>query len=92
MKNKQQKTGNRPAYSKRIGNVRVTVWENDNEGQTYFNSSLVRRYRDGEDWKETNNLNGLADVTAALFALNAAAAFISSREDESSQQENDGEA
>ena len=69
----KQKNGNRPAYAKRIGNVRVTVWENENEGQTYFNSSLVRRYKDGDEWKESSNLNGLSDITAAVFALNCAA-------------------
>ena len=76
MKSKKQ-NGNRPAYAKRIGNVRVTVWENQNEGTTFFNTSVVRRYKDGDEWKETNNLNGLSDITAALFALESAARFIS---------------
>lgn len=85
MKNKKT-NGNRPAYAKRVGNIRVTVWENQNEGQTFFNTSVVRRYRDGEEWKETSALNGLSDISAALFALDAAARYISQREDDNAQQ------
>ncbi|HMP80307.1 MAG TPA: hypothetical protein PKD54_12710 [Pirellulaceae bacterium] len=84
---KSKKTnGNRPAYAKRVGNIRVTVWENVNDGQTFFNTSVVRRYKDGEDWKETSTFNGLSDISAALFALNAAANYISQREDEQAQE------
>lgn len=86
MKNNKNKNSNRPVYAKRIGNIRVTVWENRNEEQIYFNASVVRRYRDGDEWKETSNLNGLGDITAALFALQSAARFISDREDAHAQE------
>lgn len=91
MKDKKKTNSNRPAYAKRIGSVRVTVWENQHEGQTFFNASIVRRYRDGDDWKETGNLNGLSDLTAALYALEAAAQYISDREDEQARQADESE-
>ena len=85
-KKKNTNGNNRPAYAKRVGSIRVTVWQNQTaDGKAFFNSSLVRRYKDGDEWKETNTLNGLADIASALFALSAAAKFISKTEDEQTQ-------
>ncbi len=92
MNDKKKKTNgnNRPAYAKRVGSIRVTVWQNQTaEGKTFFNSSLVRRYKDGDEFKESNSLNGLADIASAMFALNAAAKFISNTEDEQNQDANE---
>lgn len=70
-----------PAYQKRIGGVRGSVWLNQNDGRTYFNTTLVRRYKDGEEWKEVSTFNGAADVVAAQEVLRCCLQFIHEQED-----------
>lgn len=86
MKNNDAQS-NRPAYSKRIGAVRVAVWRNSTEGRTFFNVNVTRTYRDGETFKESNSLNGLADVACLKEALDHVSAFISHAEDETTHSE-----
>lgn len=73
---------NGPVYSKRIGLVRVSIFENAHEGRTYHNVTVSRRYRDGDEWKDTNSLNGLADVACLKEALQHATAWLNARDDE----------
>ena len=40
----------RPVAEFRIGYVKAAVWRNGD----FFNTSLVKSYKDGEDWKETD--------------------------------------
>ncbi|MDZ4848217.1 MAG: hypothetical protein SGI77_02900 [Pirellulaceae bacterium] len=78
---KEQK-GQGPAFVKRIGSVKCSVFENAAEsGRMYSNLSVVRRYRanDGE-WHDTNVLNGTADGLAAIEALRCAIDFVNHRE------------
>ena len=57
---------NRPCYDKRIGSIRVAIWENTSESngtpKKWHNVSIIRRYKDGNDWKESPTLNGLGDL------------------------------
>jgi hypothetical protein len=77
------KETNRPAYVKRVGNVKVAVFLNGGgEGRTYHNVSIARTYRDGDAFKESNTLNGLADVACLKEALGHVADWISHFEDE----------
>ena len=81
-KEKSKANGNKgPAYQKRVGAVRGSVWTNENEGRVYFNTSLVRRYRDGEEWKEVSTFNGTADIVAAQEVLKCCLHFIHQQED-----------
>jgi len=74
---------NSPAYVKRVGSVKVAVFLNGgNEGKTYHNVSIARTYRDGDAWKESNSLNGLADVACLKEALEHVGNWISHFEDE----------
>ena len=72
---------NRPAYVKKIGAVRVAVWANQKDGRTFFNVSVSRTYKDGESFKESNSLNGLADVACLREALCHVANWLSRVED-----------
>lgn len=63
-----------PLFKSRIGYVTATVWKNDQ----FYSVKVSRSYRDGEDWKETDNL-GHADVLCAIKALERAEAFIASQ-------------
>lgn len=87
-KNGKESTGTAkaPVFVKRIGVVRASVWENQSDGRTYFNISLVRRFKDGEEWRDISTLNGNADAVAAIEALRCCVDFIHHREDEANAE------
>ena len=49
---------NKPTKIYKQGQVSVSVWERENAPTNY---TFQRSYKDGEEWKYTNNLN-LADL------------------------------
>lgn len=63
---------NQPAAKFRIGYVSATVWQNDK----HYNVVLSRSYKDGNDWKETDQL-GHHDLLNAAKVLARAEAWIS---------------
>lgn len=63
---------NQPAAKFRLGYVTATVWKNDE----FYNVVLVRSYKDGDDWKETDQLNA-GDLLNAAKVLERAESFIS---------------
>jgi hypothetical protein len=78
-----KRESNRPAYVKRVGNVKVAVFLNGGgEGKTYHNVSVSRTYRDGDTFKESSTLNGLADVACLKEALGHVTDWISRYEDD----------
>ena len=62
---------NQPAAKFRIGYVTATVWQNDR----FYNVVLSRSYKDGDDFKETDQL-GHVDLMNAVQVLKRAEAFI----------------
>lgn len=82
MKAANSKETNRPpVYAKKVGNVRVCVWANGDEQRTFFNVTIGRTYRDGEQFKESNSLNGLGDVACLTEALRHVADWLSDSDD-----------
>jgi hypothetical protein len=63
--------GNQPAAKFRIGFVTATVWLNDK----HYNTVLSRSYKDGEDYKETDQL-GTGDLMNAVRVLQRAEDWI----------------
>lgn len=63
---------NQPSAKFRLGFVTATVWKNDD----FFNVVLTRSYRDGEDWKDTDQLNA-GDLLNAAKVLHRAEEYIS---------------
>jgi hypothetical protein len=61
-----------PAAKFRLGYVTATVWKNDD----FFNTVLSKSYKDGEDWKDTDQL-GTGDLLNASKLLERAEQFIS---------------
>jgi PHD/YefM family antitoxin component YafN of YafNO toxin-antitoxin module len=64
--------GNQPVAKFRIGYVTATVWENDK----FHNVVLSKSYKDGEEWKDTDQL-GAGDLLNAAKVLERAEDFIS---------------
>ena len=63
--------GNQPAAKYRVGYVTATVWKNGD----YFNAVLSKSYKDGEEWKDTDQLSH-ADLMNAVLVLKRAEQFI----------------
>lgn len=65
---------NQPAAKFRIGYVTATVWQNDR----HYNVVLSKAYKDGDDWKETDQL-GHGDLMNAVRCLQRAEDFIAAQ-------------
>lgn len=66
---------NKPAAKFRVGYVSATVWQNDK----YFNVVLSKAYKDGDEWKDTDQL-GHGDLMNAVLVLKRAEQFISEQQ------------
>lgn len=62
----------KPAAKFRIGYVTATVWKNND----FFNVVLAKSYKDGDEWKDTDQL-GHGDLLNGVKALERAEQFIS---------------
>jgi hypothetical protein len=67
-----QQRGNQPAAKFRLGYVTATVWKNGE----FYNTVLSKSYRDGDEWKDTDQL-GHGDLLNAARCLQRAEDFIS---------------
>ena len=65
----------KPAKKFRIGFVTVTVWKND----SFYNVTLARSYKDGDEWKDGDSL-GHGDLLNAARALTRAEQWIAEQE------------
>ena len=63
-----------PAAKFRLGYVTATVWRNDD----FFNTVLSKSYKDGDEWKDTDQL-GTGDLMNAVRALQRSEDFISTQ-------------
>lgn len=79
MKNEKQ----RPVWETKLHQLRVSVWENrDSKGGLFYNTSVIRRYQQGTEWRETNQLTGQADLALAIEGLKMALDFVRRAEGE----------
>lgn len=66
---------NQPAAKFRLGYVTATVWKNDGD---FYNVVVARSYKEGDDWRETDQLNA-GDLLNAAKVLQRAEEFISAQ-------------
>ena len=79
-----------PAFSRRLNHIRISVWPNFTERKgtakstTWYTTEIRRRYysESEKEWHDSYSLNGVADVTLAIEALEQAREFIRSKEAE----------
>jgi hypothetical protein len=66
----------KPAHEVKLGRIRVAIWANKSNGKgVWFNTTIVRLYKDGEAWKETNTY-GRDDLPIVAKALDMAYGWI----------------
>jgi hypothetical protein len=44
-----------PVHEVRVGRIRAAIWANPSEKGVWHNVTLSRRYKDGEDWKDSQS-------------------------------------
>jgi hypothetical protein len=71
----QQQGGNRPAAKFKHGGIEVTVWPNQTENGTMYNTTISNSYKDEKsgDWKETKSFSPtdllvVAELSRQAFA------------------------
>jgi hypothetical protein len=64
--------GNKPATQFRLGNINATVWLNGR----HYTTVLSKVYKDGEEWKITDQLN-TDDLLNAAKCLHRAEEWVS---------------
>ncbi len=45
---------NKPAHELRCGAIRCTIWLNSSAKGDWYSVNIIRSYKTGEEWKETN--------------------------------------
>ena len=63
-----------PAAKYRLGYVTATIWKNGD----FFNTVLSKTYKDGEDWKDTDQLSA-GDLLNGAKLLQRAEEFIAAQ-------------
>jgi len=74
-------TKRRPSYEKRLGNIRVAVWENFTDVKRWHNTAITRRYKKDDEWREAATFNGHADLALVAECVHAAKSWIAERQD-----------
>jgi hypothetical protein len=46
---------NRPVHDVRLGRIRAAIWQNETENGTFYNVTVSRLYKDGDDWKDSTS-------------------------------------
>ena len=63
-----------PAVKFRLGYVTATIWQNGE----HYNTVLSKSYKDGDEWKDTDQLS-TGDLMNAVRVLQRAEDFISTQ-------------
>ncbi len=54
-----------------IGAVTAAIWRNEGKSGAFHNVTLTRRYKEGEDWKDTTSLGKFDLLKAARLNIQA---------------------
>jgi O-acetyl-ADP-ribose deacetylase (regulator of RNase III) len=85
---KEKGKENSPVFSKRLGAISATVFENQTDERTYFNIQVTRRYKASDGaWHDSSVLNGEADVTHLIEVLSCTNRFLQERAMQSTDEE-----
>ena len=60
------KPANKPAHEIRLSGVRASIWKNDTEKGTFYNTTFERYFRDAETWKSSDSF-GRDDLLTLSF-------------------------
>src|ERR1700733_9362610 len=58
----------RPAHEIRLGRIRAAIWENQGDNGAWYNVTLSRNYKDGDEWKSSASFGRDELLTLAKVA------------------------
>ena len=64
----QENGKQRPAHEIRLGRIKATIWANQGDNGTWYNVTLSRNYKDGDEWKSSNSFGRDELLTVAKAA------------------------
>ena len=64
----QEPPKQRPAHEIRLGRIRAAIWANQNDNGTWFNVTVSRSYKDGDEWKSSSSFGRDELLTLAKVA------------------------
>jgi hypothetical protein len=86
------KEKNRPCFEKKVGAIRLVVFENfGDNGKPWHNISITRSYRQGTEWKEATTFNGEGDLAQVGWAVFSALEWLRTRQNGGVNHENGDE-
>ena len=66
---------NRPVFVARYGSIKASVWRNETKNGPMHNVTVLRSYKDGEEWKDSSSF-GYDDLLVLAKALGDAHSWI----------------
>jgi hypothetical protein len=54
-KSRTKEAKNRPVHEVRLGRIRAAIWQNETDSGTFYNVTITRLYKDGDDWKDSTS-------------------------------------
>jgi hypothetical protein len=64
----QEQSKQRPVHEIRLGRIRAAIWANQNDNGTWYNVTLSRSYKDGDDWRSSASFGRDELLTLAKVA------------------------
>ncbi len=61
-------TNNKPTHEIRLGAIKATIWRNETANGPRHNVTLVRLYKDGEEWRSSESFGRDDLLTLAKMA------------------------
>lgn len=71
---------NKPVKVFRCGSVKASVWKNVRDEKEFYSVAIVRVYKNGEEWKETNSYD-VRDLHALNVVSNKAFEYLKLKEE-----------
>ena len=89
-KPKPKEAKNRPVHEIRFGRIRAAIWRNDTEAGTFYNLTISRLYKDGDEWKDSTSF-GRDDLPLVAKVCDQAHTWIFERGSKSNGNEQNGD-
>jgi len=86
----QENSKQRPAHEIRLGRIKATIWANQGDNGTWYNVTLSRNYKDGEEWKSSSSF-GRDELLIVAKAADLANTWIHNQSQAPPTNGNEGE-
>lgn len=53
---------NKPVQKFKFGAIEIAIWKNEKDGKTWYSYTLQKSYKEGEEWKTTQNFSSKTDL------------------------------